>query len=179
MLDTDWIRDHTNLATFVMIDSFGTEVTGLDGLLTILVAKNGGAFNAAAGSQAEMGNGWYKYLSTEGEADTVGPISIVVTGAGCVQQNLEYVVDSRVPNMTSYEYPVTDSVTLLPIPGATVDIYTDALETHWIWRGVTDEFGHPRDSTGDLPLLQIGKTYYFHTELIGYDFSNPDAEVIS
>jgi hypothetical protein len=33
---------------------------------------------------------WYSYLLTAAETDTVGPLALRVTGAGCVQQNLVY-----------------------------------------------------------------------------------------
>lgn len=82
----------TNLVTFVMVDAGGTEVTGLGSGFTLQVSKNGGAFGASAGAKAEIGNGWYSYQLTATECNTIGPISIRVTGAGCVQQNLYYKV---------------------------------------------------------------------------------------
>lgn len=82
----DWTLDQANEIKFVMIDSAGTEVTGAT--LSVFVCKPGGTFGAAAGSSAELGNGWYKYTSTAGESDTSGELAIRVTAAGCLQQNL-------------------------------------------------------------------------------------------
>jgi hypothetical protein len=175
----EWRIDHENRIAFVMIDGSGSEVTGLDGALTIQISKNGGAFAPAGGTQAEIGLGWYTYLSTVAEADTVGPVAVVVTGAGAIQQNLEYVTTNRVQNTKSYEYPVTRSDTLLPVADANVDIYTDVALSNRIWSGVTDEFGHPRDEFSALPVLQIGETYQFVTKKVGLSFPNPDAETIA
>jgi hypothetical protein len=84
--------DATNRITFVMINLGGTEVAGLGSGFTLQVSKNGGAWAASAGTKAEIGSGWYSYIFTAGECDTEGPISVKVTGAGAVQQNLAYQV---------------------------------------------------------------------------------------
>ena len=175
----EWIQDQQNLVTFVMIDGSGNEVSGLGGTLTMEISKNGGSFAATAGSQGEIGSGWYSYLSTAGEADTPGPVSIRANGAGAIQQNLEYVVKSRNINGVEFTYTVTDSVTTLPISGATVSISTDIGGSNIIWSGATDSFGVARHTaTNELPFLDPGN-YYFWTQKSGYAFSNPDLEVVS
>lgn len=175
----EWEQGQQNLITFVMIDGSGNEVSGLDGVLTLQISKNGGSFGAAGGSQAEIGSGWYSYLSTAGEADTPGPVSFRVTGAGAIQQNLEYVVKSRNINGVEFTYTVTDSVTANPIEGAQVSISTDIAGNYVIWSGVTDTFGVARHTvTNELPFLDPG-SYYFWTQKAGYTFTNPDLEVVS
>jgi hypothetical protein len=177
---SDWLLDHQNKAEFVMIDGSGNEVSGLAGTLTMLISKDGGAFNAAAGTQSEIGNGWYRYVSTVAESDTVGPVAIVATGAGAIQQNLEYVVSSRADNMTNHTYTVTRSDTGAPISGAVVNISTDLAGDRIIWGGLTDDFGVARHiETGDLPLLEVGRIYHFWTKKVGYSFNNPDSETIT
>lgn len=177
---SDWLLDHQNKAEFVMIDGSGNEVTGLDGALTILISKDGGAFNAAAGAQSELGSGWYRYVSTAAEADTLGPVAIVITGAGAIQQNLEYVVGGRATNLREFEYPVTEPDLVTPISGVYVVITTDIAGDRPIWDGVTDDFGIAKNVvTDDLPLLQIGKTYYFWSRKAGVAFTNPDLETIA
>jgi len=89
---SDWALSTTGTITFVMVDSNGTEVTGLGSGFTLQVSKNGGAFAASSGTKAEIGSGWYSYIYPAAEADTLGEVSIRVTGAGCVQQNLVYQV---------------------------------------------------------------------------------------
>jgi len=175
----EWARDHENRIVFVMIDGSGGEVSGLGAALTMQISKNGGAFAACAGTISEIGDGWYSYLSTAGEADTPGPIAITATGAGTIQQNLEYVVANRIYNTKSYTYPVTRSDTLAPVPDATVEIYTQADRVGLVWSGITDEFGHARDESDALPILQIGKQYYFWTFKVGFTFPNPDLETIT
>jgi len=175
-----WQQSQQNRITFVMIDATGTEVAGIgDGNLTVEVAKNAGAFAAAGGTDTEISDGWYSYLSTAGEADTIGTVSVRVTGAGAVQQNLEYVVKQRTPNAVSYTYTVTDSGTGNPVAGAEVWVTTDLAGANTVWRGTTDAFGVARDTDGNLPLLDPG-TYYFWKQLSGYlDDDNPDTEVVS
>ena len=88
----EWVVSATNTIVFVMVDSNGTEVTGLGTGFTIALRKLGGAFSTGGGTKSEISDGWYQYVATTGEADTLGLVAIKVTGAGCVQQNLLAVV---------------------------------------------------------------------------------------
>jgi len=175
-----WIRNQQNRIAFVMIDNTGTEVAGIgDGNLTIEVSKNGGAFGAAGGTDTEIGNGWYTYLATAAEADTVGPVAVKVDGAGAIQQNLEYVVQQRNPGAIEFTYTVTDSVTTNPIEGVEVWITTDLAGNNIIWNGTTDNLGIARDINNNKPWLDSG-TYYFWKQYGSYsDDDNPDTEVVS
>jgi len=162
-----------------MIDANGAEVSGLGGAgLTLTISKNGAAFVASAGTKAEIANGWYTYLSTATEADTIGVVAIRVTGAGCVQQNLEYVVQQRNPGAIAFTYTVTDSGSGLPIEGVEVTVTTDAAGNNVVFSGDTDSFGVLRDDDGNLPYLDAG-TYYFFSQKANYSFTNPDSEVVS
>ena len=174
----DWQLNQQNRIDFVMVDATGTEVSGLGAGFTLTLSKNGGAFAASAGTKAEIGNGWYTYLATAGEADTIGPVAVKATGAGAVQQNLEYVVKQRNPGAIAFTYTVTNSVTLLPIEGVEVWITTDLAGANVIWNGDTDSFGVARDDGGDLPRLDAG-TYFFWRSKAQFTFVNPDQEVIS
>lgn len=106
----EWTLDAQNTITFVMVDANGTEVTGLGSGFTLQISKNGGAFNASAGTKAEIGNGWYSYVSTAGEADTAGPVSIRVSGAGAVQQNLAYLVEAALPTAAQINAEIVDAL---------------------------------------------------------------------
>lgn len=161
-----------------MVDAAYTEVAGLVGAFTLNISKNGGIFTPSTGVKAEIGNGWYSYVLSAAETNTLGPLSIRVTGAGCIQQNLEYVVLWRNAGAISYTYTVTDPVTLLPIDGVEVWATTDIAGVNVVWCGNTDAFGIARDDDGYLPWLDAG-TYYFWCQLAGYTFSNPDTEVVS
>jgi hypothetical protein len=88
----EWIKGQQNVCLFVMVDAVGAEVLGLGTAFTVKVSKGGAAFATGAGVKAEVGLGWYKYTATAGEASTAGPVALAVTGAGCVQQNLDYLV---------------------------------------------------------------------------------------
>ncbi len=152
----DWKLNQQNLITFVMVDATYTEVAGLGVGFTLEISKAGGAFNPSAGVKAEISNGWYSYLATVGEADTLGPVSIRVNGAGCIQQNCEYTVGQRTINAIAFTYTVTDAVTLLPVEGAQVLITTDIAGNNAVWSGVSDAFGVARDENGELPYLDAG-----------------------
>ena len=175
-MSNDWDRSQQNLITFVMVDSSGNEVTGLGTGFTLEVSKAGGAFAASGGTKAEISDGWYSYLSTAAEADTVGPVSIRVTGAGAVQQNLEYKVKGRNVNAIEVTYTVDDGTD--PIDGAEVWVTTDLAGANTIWAGTTNGSGIALDANGEKPWLDAG-TYYFWTQKTGYSFSNPDTEVVS
>jgi hypothetical protein len=136
-----------------------------------------GAFAPSAGVKGEISDGWYHYTCTAGEADTIGPVSIFITGAGIIQQNLEYVVEER--NIEAYEftYTVTDAVTTDPIFGVRVWFSTDVNGLHVVWQGSTDTFGVARDEFGELPRLDAG-TYYVFRHSVGYVFADPDVELV-
>jgi hypothetical protein len=172
------LRSQAQTITFVMVDAAYTEVAGLGGTFTLQISKNGGAFNPSTGAKAEMSNGWYSYVLSAAETDTVGPLSIRVTGAGCLQQNLEYVVIQRNAGAIEFTYTLTNTVTLLPIAGAEVWVTTDVAGLNVVWNGDTDNFGVARDDDGYLPWLDAG-TYYFWSKKAGFTFPNPDTEIVS
>lgn len=96
-----------HLVAFVLVDSLGAVVEGLGTTFSVQVSKNGGAFAAGAGDKAEVSNGWYSYELTSSETDTEGPLAIVVTGTGAVQQNLLFQVVGAVPSPASGTYILT------------------------------------------------------------------------
>lgn len=173
-----WNKNQPNTILFVLVDASGSEVTGLGSGYTLRLSKAGAVFAASAGTKSEVGLGWYKYQSTAGEADTSGPIAIVVTGAGVVQQNLEYVLDDRVVTAVEFTYTITSTAGGLPIENVTVLFYTDSSLTKLAWSGETDAFGVARDIYGALPRLEPG-TYYIVRIRQGYSFINPDQESVS
>jgi hypothetical protein len=174
-----WVLGQQNRIDFVMIDGAGTEVSGLGAAVTMQISKNGGALAPVGGTVTEIGSGWYSYLSTAAEADTVGPVALTATGAGTVQQNLEYVVKVRNAIGVEFTYTVTDNITTLPIPGVAVSISTDIAGSNIIFSGQTDAFGVLRHlDTNELPFLDAGN-YYFWSQKAGYSFTNPDLETVS
>lgn len=172
-----WKLSQQNLITFVLVDSDGVEVTGLGSGFTLQLSKAGGAFAGSAGTKAEIGSGWYSYLSTAGEANTTGPVAVKVTHGSTVQQNLEYVVEERTVESVEFTYTVTDSVSTDPIDGVRIWISTNAGGTAIVWSGYTDALGVARDDQGALPRLDPG-TYTIIAQKAGYTFVN-DTEVVA
>lgn len=164
--------NQANLITFVMVDSGGIEVAGLGTTFTVQVAKNTGAFAASAGTKAEISDGWYGYTLTAGECDTVGALSVKVTGAGCVQQNLSYFVGGANAGAVPFTYTLTSTEDSAPIAGAAVWVTTDSAGSNTIASGTTDAAGEV------LFYLQVG-TYYVWRALSGYTFDNPDVEAVA
>jgi hypothetical protein len=171
-----WKLSQQNLITFVLVDAAGSEVAGLGNGFTLQISKAGGAFVASAGTKAEIGSGWYSYRSTAAEANTVGPVAVKVTHGAIVQQNLEYVCETRTVFAIEFTYTVTDSVTGDPLDGVYVVFSTDSAGTNPVWAGHTDSFGVARDSNGELPRLDAG-TYYVKSQKSGYQFPL-DTEVV-
>ena len=77
-----------------------------------------------------------------------------------------------------YTYTVVNSITSLPIDGVSVWVTTDLNGDNTIWAGSTDALGVTRDQFNNKPRLDPG-TYYFWRQLSGYEFNNPDTEVVS
>lgn len=172
-----WKRSQQNLITFVLVDVAGNEVLGLAGTFTLAVSKAGAGFAPGAGTKGEIGSGWYKYLSTAAEANTVGPVAIKVTDALIKQQNLEYIVESRVVNSVEFTYTVTNIVDGLPIAGVNVWFSTDIAGLDVVWAGLTDSFGVARDLDAHLPRLDPGN-YYTWRQKSGWAFNDPDLEAV-
>ena len=163
--------NQANLITFVMVDTNGTEVAGLGTGYTLTVSKAGGAFAASAGTKAEISNGWYRYTLTASECDTLGALSIKITGAGAAQQNLAYFVGGANAGAVPFTYTVTSTSGGTPIAGASVWVTTDSGGANVIASGTTNVLGVVTF------YLQSG-TYYVWRQLAGYTFQNPDLEVI-
>lgn len=174
----EWTLNQQNEIKFVMVDAANNEVAGLGNGFTLEISKPGNnAFATSAGTKTEIGSGWYRYLATAAEADSVGVGAIRVTGAGAVQQNLIFKVLQSTPGALAYTYTVTDGAN--PLEGVEVWITTDSAGAHVLWHGLTDALGVARDLGGELPYLDPG-TYYFWKQLGGYmDDQNPDTEVVS
>lgn len=174
-----WELSQQNKILFVMVDSGGSEITGLGTGFTLEISKNGAAFAASAGTKAEIGSGWYRYVTTAAEANTRGPVAVKVTGSGAVQQNLEYVVAGRTAGAVEFTYTVTDSVSGNPIEGANVWITSDLAGNNTLWAGTTNSSGIAVDANGNKPFLDPG-TVYVWTQRAGYiPPTVPDTEVIS
>jgi hypothetical protein len=173
-----WQRSQQNTVLFVLIDSGGNEVAGLGTAWVIEISKAGAAFAVGGGTKSEISDGWYKYVTTAAEADTIGPVAAKITHASTVQQNLEYVVLQRNESAVEFTYTVTDSVTTNPIEGVETIFTTDIAGDNVVWLGHTDTFGIARDSQNQKPFLDPG-TYYIWRRKSGYSFTDPDTEVVS
>lgn len=174
----EWTPNQPNTILFVLVDLSGVEITGLGSSFTLRLSKAGAAFATAAGTKSEVGLGWYKYVSTSGEADTPGPLAVVVTSGSSVQQNLEYVVASRIESTLEFTYTVISDGGGLPIEGVQILIATDSGGANIIWAGYSDTLGIARDGAGALPRLQPGTFYFFRYKYL-WTFVNPDVEVVS
>lgn len=172
----EWELAQANRICFFLQDTNGDAVAGLGSGFTLQLSKNAGAFAGSGGTKAEIGTGWYTYLSTAGEADTVGPIAIKITGTGAIQRNFEFVVKQRNPAAIAFTYTVTVSGGI-PVEGFDVWITTDLAGTNTIWAGRSDTLGVARRD-GALPYLDPG-TYHFWGQKVGYDPFGPDTEVVS
>ena len=101
--------------------------------------------------------------------DSVDSIASRITtdhGAG------SYVSLAAGAGIIAYTYIVTSSVDSAPIPDVTVLVYSDAGMTVLVASGITDAFGQK------VFYLDPG-TYYFFSKKSGYNFTNPDIEIIS
>ncbi len=90
----DWNVSQANPIDFVISNPGGIEMPGLGVGFTVQISKNGGPFVLGAGVKSEVGLGWYRYVSTVAEADTLGEVIVVVSAPGAQQQNLLYQVVS-------------------------------------------------------------------------------------
>ena len=169
---SDLILGQANAITFVLVDANGNEVLGLGNNFSISVSKGIDAFVAGQGTKSEIGSGWYSYLFTASECDTVGPLSVKITDASIVQQNLDYVVKGANVDAVQWDYTLRSTVDASPIPDVSVWVTTDAAGMYRVTEGRTNAFGVV------VFYLQPG-TYYLWRQKSGWVFNNPDPQVVS
>lgn len=166
------ILGQANLITFVMVDTSNVEVAGLGTAFTVAVSKAGGAFAASAGTKSEISAGWYGYLLTAAECNTVGPVSVKATHASTAQQNLVYFVGGANAGAVPFTYTVTSSSGGAPISGASVWVTTDLAGLIVIDSGTTDV-------NGEIVFYLQPGNYYFWRNAPGFTGNTPDLEVVS
>jgi len=79
-----WLKlaDTSKIIPFLMIDSVD-HISGKTGLtVTVTLSKNGAAFAVAAGTVAEIANGWYKLTPTVADTGTLGALQLHATATG-------------------------------------------------------------------------------------------------
>ena len=86
----------------------------------------------------------------------VGWITAIAAGTGSV----------------SWPYTVTDAVGGLPISGVKVEVSTDASKGNVVALGYTDNFG-------TVTFFLNPGTYYIFRSKAGWDFSDPDTEIVT
>jgi hypothetical protein len=78
--------------TFIMLSSIDhfTASTGITPAVTL--SKNGGSFNTASGSVAEISGGWYKLNGAAADRDTLGELIVRCSGIGSDYFESKYTV---------------------------------------------------------------------------------------
>ncbi|MDY6834331.1 MAG: hypothetical protein SVY53_05965 [Chloroflexota bacterium] len=135
----------------------------------------------AAAVQAEIGKGCYAYYYDATELDTYDYLSFVdyvgtedLTPLGAVQK-LDVDVNTRATlgaGAMEWTYTLTEQGTGNPIPDATVWVTTDAGGSHVVASGLTNQ-------EGIVTFWLDTGTVYVWRQKSGWNFSNPDEEVVS
>jgi hypothetical protein len=176
------------MATKIFYAFYTQSEVGVTGLTVTVdihrINKATGAHSevVTAGVVDEIGDGAYMYLLASADLSLYDYIAIFKTATLTVDRREMPSLWSDygcAPNSGAIEftYTVTDPG-LSPIEGVDVWITTDIAGNNVIWSGVTDAFGVARTAGGNLPWLDAG-TYYFWSQKTGYDFTNPDTEVVT
>jgi len=76
------------------------------------------------------------------------------------------------PGATTFVYTLTSTVDASPIPGADIWATTDIAGNNTVASGVTD-------ALGQVTFYLDPATYYIWRQLAGWDFDNPDTEVVA
>lgn len=84
----------------------------------------------------------------------------------------QYWTDGLGSGAITFTYTVTDSVSGLPLAGVDVWVTTDATGNNVVATGTTS-------SIGVVVFYLDAATYFFWRDLAGYNFTNPDTEVVS
>lgn len=175
----DLTANQINKIIFVMVDSNDTELPGLT--VSASISKDNGAFTPVANAVIEIGSGWYGATLTPTECNTPAPLAFKATAPGARQQNIDCVVAVATggtippPPVGSITYTYTllsDAMGNPPIAGAAVWVTTDLPGANTVASGITN-------ISGVVVFYLQPATYYFWRALVGFEFTNPDTEVVS
>lgn len=94
----DYVRYNSTLPVmFLMVSSVDHISPGLGLTVTLTISKNGGPFIAPTGTVTEIGSGWYRYMPSALDTDTLGPWALHATAATADPSDiLLYIVDGFV-----------------------------------------------------------------------------------
>ncbi|MDY6834156.1 MAG: hypothetical protein SVY53_05075 [Chloroflexota bacterium] len=135
----------------------------------------------AVPAQAEIGKGYYAYFYDATDLESYDYLPFVeYTGAEPVNPSfyagdlLDVTVAGGLwgPGAIEWTYTLTEEGTGTPIPDAQIWVTTDLVGSHVIASGMTDQNGQIKF------YLDAGEVYIFRAKA-GYNFANPDTEVIS
>lgn len=165
---------------FLMVDSTD-HVTGKTGLTpTVTLSKNGAAFGAALGAVSEIGSGWYSLAGNATDRNTLGELLVHAAAAGADPLDVQYSivgydpflgVTTLGPGAISWVYQVLDGGGV-PIADADIWVTTDIAGLNVIASGRSD-------NSGNITFYLDAGTYYIWGQKAGYNFANPDTEVVS
>jgi len=101
---------NTSLVVEFLLVLSSDHITGATGKTpTVTISKNGAPFATPQGAVSEIGNGRYMLAPSRADTDTVGPLALHATAAGCdptdrdfaVVQNLNAISAALTPSTTS------------------------------------------------------------------------------
>jgi hypothetical protein len=103
------VRNTTQPLPFLLVSS-ADHITGATGKTpTVTIRKNdGGAFATPAGAVTEVGVGWYQVAANATDANTLGPLLLHATAAGCDPADIRFDV---VPNLAALAAALSPSST--------------------------------------------------------------------
>jgi hypothetical protein len=109
------LNNTTEPLIFLMVDSTD-HITGKTGASpTVTISKNGGVFASPAGAITEVGNGFYQVAANATDANTLGPLALHATAAGCDPTDEVYDIGtySTLPQVVSPIEPSSDLAVLI------------------------------------------------------------------
>lgn len=136
-----------------------TTLTGLVWDVAIAGHLTAGTTGAKLNSASAAGDPWGTALPASYAAGTAGYILAHVTG-------------SAGAGAITWAYVLTNSITTLPIADATVWVTSDSAGNNVLASGLTDAFG-------SVTFFLDAGTVYVWRQKSGFNFVNPDVEVVS
>ena len=171
------------MADYKFYAFFTASKTGKTGLtVTVDVRNSAGVLVVTGGSATEIGGGLYTYTHTTDTADDYTAVFKTLDST-VDAQHVPSLVPVQLPRIdaavstrttlgaggTSKVYTLTDGTN--PIADADVWVTTDSAGANVIASGRTDAFGQ-------VTFMLDSGTYYIWRKKSGWDFINPDTEVV-
>ena len=150
-----------------------TSGAAFTGSVSVLVTGDAGAQGAGGGTVTHEGNGYHSYAPTQAETNYTH-VAFTFTGTGAITSTVQVYTELSAAGTGAIEWDYTLTLASVgtPIADANVWVTSDVAGTDVLASGTTDQ-------SGVVTFFLDAGTVYVFRQRSGFNFVNPDVEIVS